>query len=269
MKKILFLAGILFLAACGSDSPAADEKAEAAEILKNVVPNIEGVWIMSDYITKMESTHSPKAASDVLDGVVGIDINKASIRVDSMEGGVNWNNHEGSGFTIYFKKGIAENSVKSGLTDDKGFFDIGYADSSLVLYHYDAGKKLLDKRIFTKVLRKQLNSDLGFGIQYIVNKKLLKGNYTCTDSLNNKSDVELTVDGKIKGLGDYKYYLAATDFMDAYSNMDYITLLKDEKNSEAFGYTSKNDSVKIYTLHKDDSSGTIFYGKLRYSLLRK
>ena len=271
MKKIILFTGVLFLAACGgNEKPAADAKAEAEELKTTLLPNIEGVWVMKDYISKMESSRSPEVASDVLEGIVGIDINKASLRTDSLEGGANWNNHEGNGFTIYLKKGIAENSVKTALGDDKGFFEIGYADSSLVLYHYDkSSNKLIGKRMFKKVLRKQLNSDLSFGIQYIVSKKLFAGNYSCTDSASKKSDVEFTVDGKVKGFADYKYYLPATDFMDAFSNMDYITVVKDENNSDAYGYTSRNDSICFYTIVKNEKEGTISYGKLRYTFLKK
>lgn len=270
MKKLGLIGMLAMLAACGGNGASVEnDKAVAEELRKTVEPNLEGVWVMSDFITKMDSARSPKIASDLLEGVVGININKASVRPDSMEGGVNWNNHEGSGFSIYFKKGAAENSLKSALKDDKGIYEIGYKDKSLVLYHYDAANKLIDERLFSKVLRKQLNSDLSFGIQYIVNKKLMEGKYAVTDSAKGKSQLELSVDGKVTGMADYKYYLVATDFMDAFSNMDYITFLKNENAGDAFGYVCKKDTIQLYTILKNDKEGSISYGKLRYTLVKQ
>jgi len=269
MKKILLFAGILLLAACGGNSDSTSTHESVEELKTHTLPRIEGVWVMTDYITKMEAVRSPKQASDVLDGIVVLAVNKKYVRADSMDAGVNWNNHEGLKFTIYFKRGIAENSLQTSLKDDKGFFEIAAQDSTMVLYHYDAGKKLIDKRSFTKVLRQEINSDMSFGIEYIVNKKLFKGMYACTDSLAKKSDVELTIDGKIKGLEDYKYYVAATDFMDEYSNLDYIIFVKNEKSSETLGYRNSNDSIYFYTINRNEKDATISYGKLRYTFVRK
>ena len=183
------------------------------------IPACNGVWVLTEYIKSIETTHSPLKSVDKLNGIVTMII-EITNQVDSFEVGVSWNNHEGDNFITYFSPGHRANSLKTNLEDFENkfnYYEIGLEMINnqivLVLYHYNNDNKLIDKKMFTKVVDRQLDNDVAWGLQYIVNEKLFSGNYLLIDSSNHKTNVSFGSDGTITGLSNFKTYYVITDFM--------------------------------------------------------
>jgi hypothetical protein len=279
-KQILlsFSALVLLLSSCGSAGNTADPKAIADSLQQAVMPSLEGVWIMKEYVDKLDSTLSPRASWEVMDGAVLLLVNKQSAHGDSIMMGVNWNNHEGGPATILLRPGIEKNSLSTTLDnisgDEKGKVDIGFestADgkSDLVLYQYNDQNQLIKKRVFRKVLPKQMDNDLSHGVDVLLNHKLLSGKYTVIDAAGKKQEAEFLEDGKTRGFEGHKFFNFRSDFMDSYSNVDILELYKDESSSDGFGYLAKGDTLDLFQLDSIHDKGELRYGKKLYTLLKK
>ena len=236
-----------------------------------------GVWVLTDYIKSIESTKSPLKSVEKFDGVVTMIIDIKN-QVDSLFVGVSWNNHEGDNFTVYSISGNLVNSLKTNLIDyenQSNYYELGYENISnqkyLALYHYNKDNKLIDKKLFSKVADKQTDDDAAWGLQYIVNEKLFKGDYTLIDSSDNKTNVSFKSDGNLIGMPEFKSYYVFTDFIGAPETiLDGIAFKANGRNSTWFAFEIKQDTTFLYSTKGDEEAGELLQlDKLIYKLARQ
>lgn len=293
LRSTLLLVLALFGASCSyKAAKEAEQKADsllatnATDSLKrHFVPLLNGTWVLTDYLQAIEQTRSPLQASDKLQGVVGMRI-EASPAADSIAVGASWNNHEGLEFGVYFRPGKVPNSLQTNLPDYDDpeydpnnkdlYYEIGYetnkGNTTLLLYQYHHTGKRITKHHFTKVLDKQSDPDLGFGLQYSVNERLLTGAYLVRDSLGNSSKIFLKSDGSIVGFSAFKKYRISTDFMGGpHADFDEIGLSPDnEYNYQWFALVLRDNNILLHSTIGDPEKGeTVQLGKLRYTLVRE
>jgi len=258
------------------NSAAANHQADS--LIKIFKPFIQGVWVKSDYVNDLKNTRSPFASKEKLGGVASLIINLADERTDSTHIGYSLNNHEGSDFVLYFKKGQMETSLKTGLPDydiKSNFYELGYSlignDTSLVLYHYNKERKIINKIFYTRVaLKAEDETDAAWGITYITNKLLITGKYLAIDTAGTNSSVEFGNDGKVSGFQGYKSFYINTDFAAGpENNVDDIVFDLNTKTHRPYIYNFKDDTLYFYVEGANADSTELVPGKLKYKLVRQ
>lgn len=279
MKTLIYLLFALgIFTSCSTDNSASTDKPDTMDSLKqNFNTVFKGVWVLSDYLEAIEKTKSPLKASDKLEGVVTMIIDKIS-HADSINIGASWNNHEGYSFTAYFRQGQKTNSLKTNLPDDeeKGYFyELAYEsvenEHFLWLYHYNKNKQLVDKKRFVKVATTQTENGVSWGLQYAVNERLFVGNYTLMDSTKAIGEVNLKSDGSLTGYPTFKNYYVMTDYMGGpVAMLDKIVFNIDTKYSKSFAFKKLQDTTYLYSTTGDEDAGEIVkIDKLQYKLVQK
>jgi hypothetical protein len=275
MKKLLFiLLATYALAACGSGETETNET--PADIHATFSPIIKGTWVMTDYITDLQKTKSPKASSGVLQGVVSMEIDPSSPTGDTTIVSASLNNHEGMTFYLFYRQGQDGQSLATALTDEDGsgnFYELAYnitgSDTVLELKHYNKEKKLLDTRSFTRVTGPLTDDSEPYGLQYMANKVLLSGNYNVTDDEGNSFKAELTDDGMAKGVAGHSTYYIFTDFMgDEQTNLDEMVFDPGAKTQKPYIFEIKADTVWLYKAMENDERTLLIRGPLKYTMVR-
>lgn len=280
MKQIIHIFLTLVILTSCSNQQTSNVNIETKEVddsKKTFREVFNGVWVLTDYIKSIGLTKSPLKSAEKFDGVATMIIDIKN-QVDSLFVGVSWNNHEGDNFTVYSISGNLKNSLKTNLIDyenKSNYYELGYENISnqtyLALYHYNKDNKLIDKKLFSKVADKQTDDDAAWGLQYIVNEKLFKGDYTLIDSSDNKTNVSFKSDGILIGMPEFKSYYVFTDFMSGpETNLDGIAFKANELNSTWFAFEIKKDTTFLYNTKGDEEAGELLQiDKLIYKLVRQ
>lgn len=260
----------LFLASCQS--------IDKTESLSNKFkPYLNGIWVVADYIEDVTKTRSPLISSDKLTFITEFVIDTAGIAADSVHIGAGMGNHEGMDFVLYFRKGKTSSSL---LTDIKDFenagdsYELGYSvsntDTSLILYHYNDNKKLLDKTKYIKSPKRPSPENLNEGLQYMVNKNLLAGSYKVIDTSGGETAIILTPEGRIKGLKEFRNYFVLTDFVAAPGNTtDEICFEIQTSHQKCYGFEYKNDTLCLFEPAKDDLDSLFKPGPALYKFIKQ
>ncbi|MBS1771577.1 MAG: hypothetical protein JST82_01865 [Bacteroidetes bacterium] len=269
MKKcIFFLSVLVVLFGCKSTPPKS-----GAELMKDFAPHIDGVWVMTDYINDLSKTKSPLASANKLDGVVSMEITSSLLSNDTLAVHGSLNNHEGLDFHIVMKEGQNKTSLTTDITeaDHKGgFYELGYEDKSLMLYHYNKDKKLLDKRAFTKVEGPLTEDSEPYGLQYMANRVLFAGKYDATDETGKQSEIEFTEDGMLHGVEGHTIYYVFTDFIgDPEGNLDEMCFDFQQKTQKPYIFEIKGDTTKLYAASENEERTQLIQGDLKYTLVKK
>jgi len=239
---------------------------------------LEGIWVKSAYIADVIKTKSPYQSRKELLGVASMDIVLSKGDRDSSRIGFSLNNHEGSEFTLYFSLGRKSTCLKTNLPDydDKAnFYEIGYdiqgSDTSLVLYHYAKDNRLIESTKYMKVANAAIDpDDAAWGIGYIINKKLISGSYTTTDSTGNRLKIKFNNKGEVSGFLDFRKYYINTDFIvGPANNVDQIYLETDSKFQKMYNYKFIEDTLNLYETKNNADSTLLVVGKLKYKLVRQ
>jgi hypothetical protein len=257
-------------------SSCANQKTEENTVTQTFASFTKSIWVSTDYIEKISATRSPLKASDKLLGIAEMHFG-GQINGDSLNVAASWNNHEGTNFTLYFTKGHPPNSLKISLPDydlKTNFYEIAYEakqnDTTLLLKHYDKTNVLLDSKRFTKVNNTHTSDDLGWGIQQVVNNKIISGNYINIDGPKPSSIITFKDDGSVNGLGNFKKYSIQTDFIAGpENNLDQICFDISTDNAKCFTYQVGGESIRIYEVKEDAKQEFLLIGKLKYVLLRQ
>lgn len=264
-------------AATDTTSAAAVNDAEVQKLITQFKPIIEGVWVKKDYVENVKSTRSPYKSREKFGGVACLEIYLPDDGSDSTHVGVSLNNHEGSNFVLFLKQGHLSTSLKTGLPDYdvKGnSYEIGYEinknETNLILYHYDTKGKIIDKTPYTKVAnRSGGDNDAAWGIQYITNKLLFKGEYMVMEH-DVPVYVEFKDNGEIIGLPDVKNYYINTDFAAGpENNLDEIIFDLYTKNQTLYAFKLDADTLNLYYTKSNIDSTLLLVDKLKYKLVRK
>jgi len=290
MRKIVFIIFAVFiLISCSNnettlenDSSQMDNNTSQMESLKqHFIPKIKGVWVLTDYINEIEKTKSPlksrhKLYENNFNTITTMVIDVAN-QSDSIEVGAGMNNHEGYDFVIYFQAGKDENRLKTNIIDydeESNFYEIGYEIKNnityLFLYHYDKTNKLIGKTQFSKVVEETQDNDLGFGLQYMVNKKLLSGNFTLIDSTDRKTKIKFNADGTLTGFLNFKTYYVLTDYLGAavIPDIDMVNF-RNKENWELYAFRVVKDTILLYSvIYDEEIEEAMTFDKLIYKLVR-
>lgn len=248
----------------------------STDLIKSFKPIIQGVWVKSNYVEELNKTRSPYSSWAKLTDVAEMNIQTDSVKADSLIVGESLNNHEGTSFTIYFKKGHKLGTLRISLKDyntPTNFYELGNVitstDTSLFLYHYNNKNQILDSIKYNKLSGAQINDDMASGIEYITNKILITGKYTVTDSLGAISKVEFKNNGKVSGFSDFKTYYINTDFMAGpQNNLDVIEFDVNTDKQKEYGYKINANTIDLFTTRSSADSTKIFLDKLVYKLVR-
>ncbi len=276
MKKLIGISAIIILLASCKDT-ATQQADDAKELAARFSPIINGGWVMTDYITQLQKTKSPLASYGVLQDIVAMDINTTDYTGDSLYIQASLNNHEGDGFMVYFRRGHSDNTLLTSLPDYKNSintFELGYEvngiDTVLVLYHYGAGNKLIDKRSFTQALPSSEDGEPS-ALQRIVNQTLFAGNYTATNEQGIVADVSFTADGLLQGFEGSNTFYIFTDFMTEEEGYKIDEICFDErtKNQQPFVFTISGDTTRLYAAKENEERTRLEKGALKYTLIRK
>ena len=231
---------------------------------------LNGDWAERSYIDVLAKTKSPCKSKAALRSIVELNIDTAKISGDSLEIGAP-SIHEGTSFYIFFRSGIAVNALPTSLRDydnHSNFYELGYLisnrDTSVVIYHYDKDKKLINQDTYRKVLK---NSE--GPLQYMVNKTLVAGVYKTTDTTGQSITIHLTDDGKVIGLPDFSKYYVLTDFVAESNSLDEICFDVQTKNQQCYAFEIKADTIDLYQTIENTDSATSSLGKLMYRLVKK
>ena len=218
---ILFFFTLILLSGCSNEKPKLKSWS-----LNNTIgwkptnpPNFNYSMVLETYVNEIEKTKSPLISAQKLSGLVSFVINGKS-KGDSINVYGSWNNHEGIEFVLYFGKGLNSNHLKTNLKDSEvpsNYFELGldiFDTTSVVsLFKYNKANQLLDSIRFIKILTYPKDNDPSFPIQYIVNQKIISGNYIMTDDKGVKSNVAFNNDGTVTGFPNFKNYYISTDFL--------------------------------------------------------
>jgi hypothetical protein len=113
------------------------------------------------------------------------------------------------------------------------------------------------------------SDDMGFGIDYITNKKLITGKYTTTDSTGNRLKVEFNNNGKVSGFLNFKTYYINADFEAGLeNNLDEIDFDVNTKKQKTFTFRFNADTLNLYDTYENADSTKLVLGKLKYKLVR-
>jgi hypothetical protein len=238
---------------------------------------LNGKWISTKYLETLAATKSPLKAQEAGNAMMQLFVNSKEVKNNSIYAD-GWTLHEGGyGFIISFKPGIKKNTFKTDYNDpdktavvhtDIGF-DIKGKDSSLILYHYSAGKKLLGTTTFKKTGAPANIANEQF-LAFVVNKTLFTGSYTGTDSAGNTLQVSCTNDGRISGLRGFAKYNAVTDILQSGEGdyYDEMYLTGTDGRSVLYAFKIEGNRWLLYGLHKT-GEGPMALGPLQYALTRK
>jgi hypothetical protein len=254
-----------------------DNANRSAELAKQFSPLLNGVWVVSDYIDDIAKTRSPLRSSGKLATITEMILDMKGITGDSTHIIASLGNHEGSDFILYFREGETSSSL---LTDIKGFenkidsYELGYvinnADTSLLLYRYNKDKKLLEKTKYIRSPKRISPENLGDGLQYLVNKKIMAGSYKITDSTGNETTVKFTIEGKTTGLKVFKTYFVLTDFVAASENAtDEICFGTQTNDQKCYGFEFKGDTLHLFEPAKNEMDTLFTPGPSIYKFVKQ
>lgn len=278
MKKILFtfLVVSVFISCKSKTNPTVNDslvnnsptKNQTDELIQKFKPFIQGVWVKADYFNKVIKTKSPLAAADEATGITTMYINTDHIKGDSIVVSAGIDNHEGGNPVLKFQPGKNPSSII--FNDGELSYSVENGDTVLTLLQFDEAKKLLIKTKYIKALNKQADDDIGYGMNYIINKNLISGNYTLTDSLGIKTRVTFNNNGKVSYFPGLKTFFIDTDHgNDPMSNLDNIVFNFNTKNYAFYAFKINADTLNLYDTYANADSTELILGKLKYKLVRQ
>jgi hypothetical protein len=232
---------------------------------------INGVWIKKDYIDLVVEKKSPAAATDEASGITIMNISTSSIRGngDSVMVGVGWGNHEGGDIILRFKAGKKPSTILVNERESLGY-EINNRDTTLVLYQFNEENKKEYVTKYIKALNQEPADELGFGMDYLINKGLISGKYIATDSLGKKFDVTFFDNGKVTGLPNFKKYWIENDLMgEPMSNLDGIVFDLYTKKQSSYTFKINKDTLNLYNSFPNADSTLAIVGKLKYQFIRQ
>ena len=272
MKHFMYMLTMVFL--LGLTTAAYSQKAKKPDTFKTLKTIINGSWCQADYVLDLNNTKSPVRSQNKLWQIVLMNINTKSIKNNKLTVDAQ-SVHEGGSFNIDFKKkAIAANAVSTNITDydhlkEGGYFyelgfvlsliEQGKVDTSLVLYHYNNKKVLIDETKYLRSFTGEYDA-----LQYMVANTLITGNYKGVDDAGKPLQLTFTNSGMVKGLAGIKKYYVLTDFVtEPDKAMDEICFDIQTTNQICYGFEIDGNSLKLYAVKNDKK------GELKYTLTKQ
>lgn len=242
------------------------------DLIKKFSPIVQGVWVKKDYIEKVGKTKSPLEASDLATGITVMNVNTDRIKGDSLVVPVGLGNHEGGEITLRFKQGKRPSTIIA--TNYDSIDDVGYliskSDTTLVLYSVDDKTHRPVFTTYVKSLNRQPENDLAFGMNYIINKNLISGNYIGKDSLDANVNVKFYNDGKMVGIAGLNTFFIEDDLgSEPLMNLDGIVFNFNTKQYKFYSFKINADTLNLYDTYPNADSTKLVLGKRVYKLVRQ
>ena len=277
MKKFFYIVAALLFTAYATSYAQTGKQNNA---IKQSPVVLNGNWCETGYIQDLAVTKSPAQSQGKLKSIVAININTKEIKNNRLEvnaPGV----HEGGSFIIDFKKkAITGNAFVTDIVDyehaEEGgyFYELGYvstpkkgsaADISLVIYHFNKNKMLIDKTIYSKTPTGQYDA-----LEYMVSKTLIAGTYKGSDADGKLLQLIFTSAGDVKGLAGIKKYYVQTDFVVSGQNSTDAMCFDIQTNKQhCYIFEITGNTLKLYQEIKNARDYSVKKGELFYTLTRQ
>ena len=272
MKHFMYMLTMIFLLC--STTATSSQKTKKPDTYKIFKTIINGSWCQADYLLDINNTKSPVRSKNKLWQIVLMNINTKSIKNNKLTVEAP-SVHEGGTFNIDFKKkAIAANAASTDITDydhlkEGGYFyelgfvlsliEPGKVDTSLVLYHYNNKKILIDETKYLRSFTGEYDA-----LQYMVANTLITGNYKGVDDAGKPLQLTFTNSGIVKGLASIKKYYVLTDFVAQFGKgMDEICFDIQTTNQICYCFEIDGNCLKLYAVKNDKK------GELKYNLTKQ
>ena len=268
----ILMTALLFTSHSTIFAQDANKQKSQANMFRSV---INGSWCEAAYIKDLEKTRSPLHSQKALNTIVQLVIDVSQEKNGKLEVDAQ-SIHEGGSFTINLnKKGIIPGSYSTDIVDYDhlkagGYFYVigfviesiepGHFDTSIIIYHYNKNKKLLDK---VKYIKTPACDDGPF--HYRVNQTLMAGNYTAVNSTGQVLVLNFTNDGLVTGLPGFKKYFIDADFGAGPESEKHDGICFDIQtaNQKCYETVISGNAIKLY----DNTKGK--RGQLQYTLTKQ
>ncbi len=251
-----------------ADSSATNALSDSSQaLIKKFKPIIQGVWVKADYINKVIKTKSPAAAEDEAIGITVMNINTNKIKGDSLVVNAGYGNHEGGDAIIRFKTGKSPGAIIFNGGDLN--YSIVNGDTILIAHLKDDDTKKTKTIRYVKALNNEPDDNLGLGMDYLINKNLVAGNYVMTDSLGYNSKVSLSALGKVTGMPGFDTFWISDDIGgEPMNNLDGFTFNIYKKTAKDYTFKIVADTLTLYDMKANADSTEDILDKMRYKLVR-
>jgi hypothetical protein len=278
MKKILYLFLMIsgFIACKSKTKPTINDslannsvtKKQTEELIKKFGPIIQGVWVKADYVNKVIKTKSPLAATDEATGITTMYINTDHIKGDSIVFIAGYFNHDSGDCIIKFHPGKNPSTILFNGKDLSYLIEKG--DTTLTVFQYENKKNHFISAKYIRVLNKQSDDNFCYGLDYYINRALVTGNYTFTDSTGVNSKINFSEDGRVSGFLNFKTYSINIDLnSDVNDNLDEIGFDRYSKHHLSCSFKISADTLNLYETLENADSTELVLGKLKYKLVRQ
>lgn len=283
MKNLILIISVacVFASCAGNNKNAATDTLaatpstiEAKKLIQEFTPIIEGAWVKLDYIQEIARTKSPLKAAHKAGNITTFIFSNNNISGDSAIVAVGYGNHEGGELIFKFKSGRIPNSITGydRFSETKSpSYVLQYTvkkDTLLTLYEYDITGTLLTTTQYYKAPVNWKKNELGYATYAEVNKILVTGNYTLTNSLGSSSQVSFSNEGKVKGLDDFKEFRINVDFIGELNNLDKI-IFGEFGHEDVYNFVISKDTLKLFETSYSADSVELIKGNLKYKLIRQ
>ena len=258
------------------DSPA---QTAAAVDVTQALAAFGGFWLNAAYVTHLRQTRSPRSA-DGKWGASGISLlflDPRSYQGDSLRVEVGYGNHEGGpphylrlrpGYPGAVLPAAADRSL--GLAPLGLRYHVQGPDTVLYLHQAAGPGQRASATPFRKVRGLPVvkdNFDLPFG--QFINRHILAGTHTATDSAGNAYTVRFTAEGQVAGLPAHRRYGVNFDFVGPFQEYDYVVFDYGQPAEEVLAFVSRGDTMRLYRVHDDTTEYKRRLGNLRFTLVRQ
>jgi len=241
---------------------------QSEALIKKFMPIIQGAWVNQVYINKIIKTRSVLSAMDKAHDFITIYIDKSSIKGDSLVAPTG-DTHDGSQITLHFQNGTSPMTIKAFEGGELGY-TFEHRDTILFFTRFDNANKRSITTKFVKSVNSLPKGDLELGINYLINKAIISGNYTMTDTSGSSTKITFTNDGKVHGFLNHSEYRINFDLNSApMDNLDEISFDIRSQNYSSFSYKIIGDTLSLYETHPSADSSELILGKRIHKLVKQ
>ncbi|TVT40713.1 hypothetical protein FNT36_14735 [Hymenobacter setariae] len=264
------------------ESNTAEVPVAAPTLAQRLSPVLNDYWVSADYLREVARTRSPQAAFDGALSPTSLVIEDFAGQKDSVEIGASYGLHEGGSLTLLLQAGTQPGSLRvrepyggeAGTRNELAYRITSTDTTLLYITRKSSTNKIISQLAYRRTGMPGKTSDLEAGVELGINKLLLAGSYTGTDSTRRAVAVRFFTDGTVLGL-PFKKYVIQTDFTGPTPG-DELVFDGYTKQQQSFAASFGRDTLKLYTMRSligippggTDTTEYFIRGRLRYQLIR-
>ena len=257
MKKIFYLSmGMISLlqAACNT---APNNKTETATIATASVgattiatqpADLNGVWLNAAYIDDLKVTRSPMSSSSKLGEIAVFQFDSATMKGDTLNGGLSFNGHEGGECQVVFRtsKGQSGSATLLPISGVKP-----EAERSIFV---ENGQLMIGSEKALRYNRIESAQNVDDVVAKAVIQTLFAGNWNMTDDGGGVSKIKVGADGKVSGNPGISTMDVLTDFVADAPPTDQAYFF-DGENKRPYILAFKHSGGNVEFFHKNSLAG--------------